>query len=123
MKRRQSRQPEKAVRRRTISVALPKVTWPFVLVTEGIERIRVMRSCRIAFEGAVPAGFSMHLTIGDSVQKKDPSWNHWKCKFSIEMHSGRPSVRYRRTPVEPEHRVYLDKEPPAPAVRAEGPSS
>ena len=67
--------------------------WEFPIVTKGIERIRVLRDGQIYYDGVVPAGFKMHLTIGDSVTYKLPR-QKWRRKFKVVIYRGLPCVRY-----------------------------
>lgn len=70
------------------------VTWEFSLCDKGLERVQVMRSSVVVFEGSIPTGYTMHLAVGDSVCRWDSTNRKWKRKFRLEMFNGKPAVCY-----------------------------
>ena len=84
------------------------VSWHFLLVNCGIEHIRIVNDGTIKFEGRVPAGFSRHLVIGDSVMIKAPKAK-WQTKFRLVIKDGRPALRFGTVYGNPMQYVYLDK--------------
>ena len=68
------------------------LAWEFELVESGYEHIKIARGRKVRFEGRVPAGFSKHLSVGDTVLQK-PLKNMWRLKFAIKMHNDRAVIQ------------------------------
>lgn len=90
--------------------------WKFMLVLAGVERIRVMRDHAIHYEGTVWAGFTMHLTLGDSVLTK-VNGRRWLRKFTICLHRGKPALQFGRCYGKPNSYVSLQSLPHMPGQR------
>ena len=92
--------------------------WNVQLVNEGIEHVRVHSNGITKFDGSVPAGYCMHLTIGDSVSRKTRLG--WRKKFGVILtRRGRPVLVWgnRRTVLagnfmlmSPEERIKVSKD-------------
>jgi len=67
--------------------------WKFMLVLSGVEHLRIMRDGSIHYEGTVWAGFTMRLTLGDSVLMK-VNGRRWLKKFDLCLHRGRPALHF-----------------------------
>jgi len=87
--------------------------WKFMLVLSGVERIRVMRGGAIHYEGTVWAGFTTHLTLGDSVLTK-LNGRRWLKKFDICLHRGKPAIHFGKFYGKPYSYVLLQSLPHQP---------
>ena len=83
------------------------LSWPFVLVNSGLERIKVTGRGKVRFEGSVPAGYAMHLMVGDNVMTWHQPTSHWRRKFYVTLTFGKPCIRYGKTAVTPHKRIWL----------------
>jgi hypothetical protein len=70
--------------------------WNFRLVNTGVEHIRVIREKTILYDGVVPAGFSMHLTVGDKVLYRIGT-GRWRKKFALIIRKGHPYIKFGET--------------------------
>ena len=68
-------------------------SWEFVLCKTGFRRVRVINGDLIKFEGYVPAGFSMRLVVGDTVQSICTGDDGWVSDYSVVLDEGSPSIR------------------------------
>jgi hypothetical protein len=82
------------------------LSWPFVLVNGGLEKVRVTNGREVKFEGTVPAGYVRHLVVGDGVL----SWvrGRWHRKFYVALDKGQPCVRFPPSSSTPKKRLRLD---------------
>lgn len=94
-------------------------TWRITLVNQGIETIRVMRRRKIVHEGTYPAGFAMHLQVGDSVLMKR-SGAHWRKKFGLVIYKGQPALQFGEHYGAPKQYVWLHTLPHIPKVTWRG---
>jgi len=93
--------------------------WKFMLVLSGVERIRVMRQQTIHYEGTVWAGFTMRLTLGDSVLTKT-NGRRWLKKFDIRLHRGKPVLHFGKFYGKPNSYVNLQSLPHIPGMTYRG---
>ena len=68
------------------------ISWNFCLVNSGMEEIVVRRNGKELYHGTVPAGFSMHLTIGDSVLVR--RGGRLIKKFDLRIWREKPYLRF-----------------------------
>lgn len=64
------------------------IYWKFVVVTQAMERIKIVRRGRIHKAGTFQKGFTAHLTLGDTVYFKMPH-RHWQKKFELTVRPDR----------------------------------
>ena len=93
--------------------------WKMMLVNSGVEHILVKRQGRSYYNGTVWAGFSMQLTLGDSVLVKVDG-RRWLKKYDICLHRGRPALHFGKCYGRPNSYVYLNSLPHVPGQTYQG---
>jgi len=84
------------------------LSWLLLLVNSGMEEIEVRREGKVFFHGTVPAGFAMHLTVGDSVLYRAKATDKKMTKkWDLRIYRGLPYMRFGKNFGKSNHHVRL----------------